>query len=137
MLTVTMTVPEFTVIVAEPGAMPVASPVVETVTIDGLELDQVMVRPVSTLPIASLSVAVSCRDCPIATIADCGLTVTDAAGVALGIGSGVDDGVALGTAARVAVGVCADPPQATSVNAAKVKIMGSAKIFRFALSVAM
>lgn len=149
MRTVPMAAPEFTVMVAEPGAMPVTNPVAETVTADGLELDQMMVRPVSTLPVTSLSVAVSCRDWPIATVADCGLTVTDAAGVALGAGtemaSGVGDGVALGTgvrvasgtAARVAVGVGEDPLQATSRNAAKVKMMGKAKIFCVALSVAM
>ena len=77
MRTVPMAAPEFTVMVAEPGAMPVTNPVAETVTADWLELDQMMVRPVSTLPLASLIVATSCRDCPMATVDDCGLTVTD------------------------------------------------------------
>lgn len=49
------------VIVAEPGAMPVTSPVGKTVATDGLELDQITLGPVSTLPFAPLRVATSCR----------------------------------------------------------------------------
>src|SRR5205823_13972640 len=46
--------------VAEPGAMPVTSPLPLTVATDGFELDQLTARPESVLPLASLSVAASC-----------------------------------------------------------------------------
>ena len=48
------------VIVAEPAALPVTSPVVFTVAIDVLPLVQVTARPASGLPLASFGVAVSC-----------------------------------------------------------------------------
>src|SRR5207247_9796367 len=48
--------------VAEPGAMPVTSPLPLTVATDGFELDQLTARPESVLPLASLSVAASCHD---------------------------------------------------------------------------
>jgi hypothetical protein len=62
--TVTADVPLFpslvAVIVAEPAATPETRPVDDTVAIDVLELDQVIVRPVSVLLFASFVVAVSC-----------------------------------------------------------------------------
>lgn len=73
-VTVMRAVPVFpsdvAVMVAEPDAMPVTSPVEETAAVDWLELDQVTVRPVSTLPFASLMVAASCCVCPLASVAD-------------------------------------------------------------------
>ena len=68
------------VIVAEPGALPVTSPVAETVATDGLELNQVTVMPASTLPFASLRVLTNCLDCPAIRTNKGGLTVTDATG---------------------------------------------------------
>ena len=149
--TVTRTVPvipsEFAVMVAEPGAAPVTEPAAETVTADGLELDQITVWPVSTLPVVSLRVTDSCLDCPIATVADCGLTVTDATGVALGAGVrtalevgtgvalGVGIGVALGVGARMAVGVGAGPLQATNNSTLKLTRKSSPSNTRMVLIV--
>src|SRR5947208_7463450 len=48
------------VIVAEPAALPVTSPVPVTAATDGLLLGHVPEPPVRTLPFASLRVAVSC-----------------------------------------------------------------------------
>jgi hypothetical protein len=63
-VTVTLAVPLFpslvAVIVAEPAATPVTTPLEETVAIPVLELDHVTARPVSTLLFASYAVAVSC-----------------------------------------------------------------------------
>jgi hypothetical protein len=60
--------------------MPDTRPAEDTVAIDVLELDQVMVRPVSTLLFASFVVAVSCTVWPTITFAVPGETVTDATG---------------------------------------------------------
>src|SRR6266853_1043568 len=68
------------VIVAEPATFAVTSPVPFTVATVVLLLDHATVRPVSTLPLASFRVAVSCCVCPACTLADAGLTVTDATG---------------------------------------------------------
>src|SRR5436190_23009728 len=68
------------VIVAGPATFPVTSPLPLTVATAVLELDQVTVRPVSTLPFASLSVAVSWTVFPSFTFAVAGVTVTDATG---------------------------------------------------------
>ena len=52
------------VIVAEPAAFPVTSPL-ELTDATGLLLeDQVTTRPVSGVPLASLGVALSCTVCP-------------------------------------------------------------------------
>jgi hypothetical protein len=60
---VTLAVPLFpslvAVIVAEPAATPVTTPLDDTVAIPVLELDHVSARPVSTLLFASRAVAVS------------------------------------------------------------------------------
>src|SRR5258708_10205252 len=40
-------------------------------------------RPASTVPLASFGVAVSCTVCPVATLAEAGLTETDATGTAV------------------------------------------------------
>src|SRR6266567_2979715 len=68
------------VIVADPAATPDTSPLPLTVATDVLLLDHVTVRPVSGLPFASFVVAVSCIVWPTPTLADAGLTVTDATG---------------------------------------------------------
>src|SRR3989440_9955960 len=68
------------VIVAVPATLPVTSPVPLTVATLVLALVHVTVRPVNTLPAASRSVAVSCTVLPSFTLADPGVTVTDATG---------------------------------------------------------
>jgi len=68
------------VIVAVPTVIPVVSPLLVTVAAVVLLLAHVTVRPVSTLPPASLRVAASWTVCPTVTLADAGLTVTDATG---------------------------------------------------------
>src|SRR6184192_2541996 len=71
------------VIVAEPATLPVTSPVPVTVATDVLLLAHVTERPVRMLPLASRRVAVSCTVWPAGTLADAGLTVTDATGTPL------------------------------------------------------
>src|SRR5213595_502080 len=71
------------VIVAEPATLPVTSPVPVTVATDVLLLAHVTERPVRMLPLASRRVALSCTVCPAGTLADAGLTVTDATGTPL------------------------------------------------------
>src|SRR5881396_555345 len=71
------------VIVAEPATFAVTSPVPVTVATGVLLLDHATGRPVSTVPFASFRVAVSCCVCPTGTLADAGLTVTDATGTPL------------------------------------------------------
>src|SRR5256885_11462097 len=68
------------VIVADPAATPVTSPLPLTVAAAVLLLCHVTVRPVSELPFASLGVAVSCTVLPLVTVADAGVTVTAATG---------------------------------------------------------
>src|SRR5439155_26235340 len=68
------------VIVAEPATFVVTSPLLFTVATDVLFEDHVTVRPVRMLPFASLSVAVSCCVWPACTLADAGVTVTEATG---------------------------------------------------------
>src|SRR5438034_6278661 len=68
------------VIVAEPATTPLTRPLEFTVATDVLLLDQVIVRPVSGLPLTSFGVAVSCSVWPACTLAGAGLTVTDATG---------------------------------------------------------
>src|SRR6266480_4244648 len=68
------------VIVAEPTAAPLTSPVLVTVATELLLLDQATVRPVSGFPFASFGVAVSWTVWPTGTLADAGLTVTELTG---------------------------------------------------------
>src|SRR2546429_2342703 len=68
------------VIVAEPAATPLTSPVPLTVAADVLLLAQLTTRPDNGLPLASFGVAVSCTVCPADTEADAGLTVTELTG---------------------------------------------------------
>jgi len=82
--TVTVAVPLLpslvAVIDAEPGATPDTSPLPFTVATAALLLDHVTTRPDSGTPLASRGVAVSCTVCPADTLADAGLTATDATG---------------------------------------------------------
>src|SRR2546427_8198669 len=86
-LTVIVAVPlcpsEVAVIVAEPAATPVTSPLALTVATAGLPLDQAIVRPESELPFASFGVAASGTVWPTCTDAVAGFTVTDATGTVL------------------------------------------------------
>src|SRR6266581_1060814 len=68
------------VIVAAPAATPVTSPVADTVAIAGFALAQLITRPVSTFPAASLVTALSCVVPPTKTLAVAGLTTTEATG---------------------------------------------------------
>src|SRR5207245_350076 len=68
------------VMVADPGDTAATSPVPLTVATPLLSLAQLIVRPESTLPLASLSVAVSCTVCPTGALAVAGLTDTVATG---------------------------------------------------------
>src|SRR2546422_88740 len=66
------------VIVAEPAAAPVTTPLELTVATEVLLLDQDTARPDSGVPFASFGVAVSCTVPPTKTDAVAGLTLTDA-----------------------------------------------------------
>src|SRR5438132_434054 len=68
------------VIVTAPTATPVTRPLAETVPTAPLPVVQVSARPLSTLPLASLRVAVSCTVPPTYMLGAVGLTVTDATG---------------------------------------------------------
>src|SRR5947207_13066202 len=68
------------VIVAEPATTPLTSPLELTVAADVLLLAQAIARPDSGLPAASFGVAVSCGALPAGTLAEAGLTVTEATG---------------------------------------------------------
>src|SRR5439155_23915028 len=66
------------VIVAGPAATPVTSPLPFTVANAVASLDQVTARPWRAVPFASLGVAVSWPVLPASTLADAGVTVTEA-----------------------------------------------------------
>ena len=66
------------VIVVDPTARPVTSPLADTVATAPLPVVQVTVRPVNTFPFASLTKAPSCSVEPTETLADAGLTATEA-----------------------------------------------------------
>jgi hypothetical protein len=68
------------VIVVFPAATPLTRPDASTVAIDGWPLLQITARPVSTLPLASRVVAVSCTLSETATLAELGVTVTEDTG---------------------------------------------------------
>src|SRR2546423_15525955 len=68
------------VIVAEPAALPVTSPLPLTRATPESLLAQVITRPDKGLPLASLGVAVSCTVCPTGTPAEAGGTPTSATG---------------------------------------------------------
>src|SRR5439155_1205433 len=68
------------VIVAEPTAPAVTTPLPFTIATAPLLDCQVMTRPVNGFPLASRGVAVSCAVCPTCTVGAAGLTVTAATG---------------------------------------------------------
>jgi hypothetical protein len=68
------------VIVADPAAPPVTKPFPFTEATAALLVAQVTVRPDSALPLASFGVAVSWKVWPPGTLAEVGLTATDATG---------------------------------------------------------
>src|SRR5256884_2647989 len=74
------------VIVAVPAADPVTSPLALTVATPAALVPHAIVRPVSTFPLASFRLAVSCTVAPTGTLADAGLTTTDATGAGGGGG---------------------------------------------------
>jgi hypothetical protein len=83
--TVTLALPLCPSLVAvtlvEPGATAVTRPVDGlTVATDAFPIDQVTVRPVSTVPSCALVVAVNCLVPPTVSVAVSGLTITDATG---------------------------------------------------------
>src|SRR3989440_2218266 len=84
LVTIMVAVPLFpslvAVIVAEPAPRPVTSPLPLTRAIVVSSLAQVTALPDSGLPFASLGVALSCTVCPTGTLADDGVTVTEATG---------------------------------------------------------
>ncbi len=88
-VTVTAAVPFWpslvAVIVAVPTTPPVTRPLPLTVATPSALLAQVTVRPVSTLPAASLRVAVNCCSAPTTTLALAGVTVTVATGAVLAV----------------------------------------------------
>src|SRR5438105_2177764 len=66
------------VIVAVPAALAVARPLLLTLATPVLLLTHVTTRPDRVLPLASLSVAVNCTVWPTCTLADAGVTATEA-----------------------------------------------------------
>src|SRR5213080_1973687 len=76
--------PLVAVIVANPAAPPVTSPVALTEARLGALLAQVTTRPLSGLPRESCGVAVSRTVCPTGTLAGARLTVTEATGAGRG-----------------------------------------------------
>src|SRR6266581_2758962 len=83
--TVTAELPLFPSLVAvmvtgPPAALPVTRPFASTVARVALLVPHVTVRPVSVLPFASFSVAVSCSVMPTATLAGAGVTATESTG---------------------------------------------------------
>src|SRR5436190_2039755 len=69
--------PLLAVIVAEPAATPVTSPLADTVATPVLLLVQVTDCPARVLPAASFTTAASCVVAPVVTLAVAGFTVTD------------------------------------------------------------
>src|SRR5438552_12747745 len=81
-VTVTLAVPLcpslVAVIVADPAAAAVTSPLPSTLATDVLLLDHVTVRPASAVPLASFGVAVGCTVRPTGTAPEGGATLPDA-----------------------------------------------------------
>jgi hypothetical protein len=92
-VTVTDDVPLFpslvAVMVADPAATAVTKPLEDTVAMDALDVDQVILRPVRTLPPPSRRVAWSCAVLPTSTVAVVGDTMTVATGSGGGGGGAV------------------------------------------------
>ena len=75
---VPVTPPLVAVMVAVPAATPVTNPLPLTVATDALLIAHVTGCPVSTFPVESFGVAVNCEALPATTLAEAGLTVTEA-----------------------------------------------------------
>jgi len=98
------------IVTGPPTATPVTKPVVPTVATEPSLVDQVTVRPVSTLPLTSVRVAVSCCVAPTTKLAVVGVTVTVATGASVTVIEDVPVLVSL-----VAV-IVTGPPAATAVT---------------------
>src|SRR2546428_12402665 len=72
--------PEAAGLAAAPAATPLTRPLALTVATEAFEVVHVTVRPVSVLPLASFTVAVSGTVWPTCTDAVAGVTGTDASG---------------------------------------------------------
>src|SRR6266568_4090228 len=81
--------PLVAVIVALPTVTPVTSPEALTAAAAPLLVVQVIVRPLSGFPAESLAVALSCSVLPTATLANAGLTVTEATGTTVTVSDAV------------------------------------------------
>src|SRR5436309_12769118 len=97
------------VMVAEPAATPVTRPLALTVATPGGLLAHVTTRPLSGLPALSVGVAVSCSFVPTRSMADAGLTTTDATGTVVAVIAAVPVFVSL-------VPVMVAEPAATAVT---------------------
>src|SRR2546430_13857154 len=82
MAAVAFLLPWVAVMVADPAAPPVPTPLELTAATAALLVAQLTARPLSALPAESRGVAVSGTDPPTATLAEPGLTLTDATGTA-------------------------------------------------------
>src|SRR5260221_8459425 len=69
------------IVTGPPAALPVTKPFASTVAMVALLVCHVTARPVSGLPFPSFGVAVSCTVALTCTLAEAGLTATDATGV--------------------------------------------------------
>jgi hypothetical protein len=119
-------VPDFpslvAVIVVLPTATAVTKPFASTVAAAGLLDDHVTVRPVSTEPFPSLSVAASCcvGATPKTSVAEAGFTVTVATGTGLTVTTGV---AALGADSLLAVMIAVPKPVAVTVTVAPPELL--------------
>ena len=68
---------------AVPAVTACTSPVLDTVATAELELDHVITRPVSTLPLASFVTALACVFCPIVRLGEFNVTATVATGTSV------------------------------------------------------
>ena len=108
------------IVTGPPAATPVTTPVALTVASAGSLVSQVITRPVSTTPFASLVVAVKATVWPAVTLAADGATVTEATGGSVTVIAAVPDWPSL-----VAVMVTG-PPAATPVTIPVVLTVASA-----------
>src|SRR2546427_2645739 len=79
------------VIIADPAAIAVTSPLPLTDATDGFELDQLTARPVRTPAAESFVVAENWTACPTCALAEAGLTVTDATGTGVTVTTAVSE----------------------------------------------
>src|SRR5439155_604124 len=79
------------VIVAVPAAAPATNPLPLTVAIAAAPGSHAIVRPVSTVPLSSLGLSVSCIVSPTGTLAAAAVTRADATGAGGGGGGGGSD----------------------------------------------